>query len=51
MKTTKWLIEKNFWRGLVFSDAGFAHDYPGTLGTAATAIDYWYFICLELSYG
>jgi hypothetical protein len=45
MKIAKWLLIVGFWIGMGLSGAASAHDYLGTLGTAATAKDIWYFTC------
>jgi hypothetical protein len=47
MKKFKTLMAVSLVAAAGFSGAAFAHDYLGTLGTAATAKDIWYFQCLN----
>ena len=47
MKIAKWLLIVGFWFGMGFSGVASAQVYLGTLGTAATAKDTWYFSCLN----
>lgn len=47
MKKIKTLIAASLVAAAGFSGAASAHDYLGTLGTAAAATDIWYFTCLN----
>jgi hypothetical protein len=47
MKKLKTLMAASLVAAAGFSGAASAHDYLGTLGTAATAKDIWYFQCLN----
>lgn len=49
MKKLKTLMAASLVAAAGFSGAASAHDYLGTLGTAATAKDTWYFSCLNSS--
>lgn len=47
MKKIKTLMAVSLIAAAGFSGAASAHDYLGTLGTATTATDIWYFTCLN----
>ncbi|ESS72937.1 hypothetical protein MGMO_41c00030 [Methyloglobulus morosus KoM1] len=47
MKKLKTLMAASLVAAAGFSGAASAHDYLGTLGTAAAAKDIWYFTCLN----
>ena len=47
MRKIKTLMAASLVAAAGFSGAASAHDYLGTLGTAAAATDVWYFTCLN----